>query len=77
LKPGEVATVLPPYAIDVVRYYLPAARRDRAVRFEGSSTNPALLILADQNLAPDVAESYRKDYPRTIARLRGVTVMRR
>ena len=77
LKPGEVATVLPPYAIDVVRYYLPAARRDRAVRFEGSSTNPAVLILGDQNLAPDVAESYRKDYPRTIARLRGVTVMRR
>ena len=75
LKPGEVATVLPAYAIDVVRYYLPAGKRDRAVRYEASSTNPAVLILGDEK--PDLAESYRKDYPQTIAHFRGVTVMRR
>ena len=77
LKPGEVATVLPSYAIDVVRYYLPADHRDRAVRYDALSTNPAVLILGDENSAPDVAESYRKDYPQTIARFRGVTVMGR
>ena len=77
LKPGEVATVLPPYAIDVVQYYLPAGQRDRAVRYDASPTNPAVLILGDENPAPDVAESYRKDYPQTIAHFRGVTVMRR
>ena len=77
LKPGEVATVLPSYAIDVVRYYLPIAKRDRAVRYDASPTNPAVLILGDENPAPDVAESYRKDYPQTIAHFRGVTVMRR
>jgi 4-amino-4-deoxy-L-arabinose transferase-like glycosyltransferase len=77
LKPGEVATVLPAYAIDVVRYYLPAAQRDRVVRYEASSTNPAVLIVGDENSAPHVAESYRKDYPQTIAHFRGVTVVRR
>jgi mannosyltransferase len=77
LKPGEVATVLPSYAIDVVRYYLPGVKRNRAVRYDASSTNPAVLIVGDENPAPDVAESYRKDYPQTIAHFRGVTVMRR
>ncbi|HYR80088.1 MAG TPA: hypothetical protein VEO55_08775, partial [Candidatus Dormibacteraeota bacterium] len=59
LRPGEVATVLPQYAIDVVQYYLPAGQRDRAVRYDASPTNPAVLILGDENPAPDVAESYR------------------
>ncbi len=68
-------TVIPSYAIEVLRYYLPADQRGRAVRYEESSKNAAVLILGD--LAPDVAASYRKDYPQTVARLRGVTVMRR
>jgi mannosyltransferase len=75
LKPGEAMSVLPPYAIDVVRYYLPADQRDRAVHYKASSTNAAVLILGD--LAPGVAESYRKDYPQTVTRFRGATVMRR
>jgi uncharacterized membrane protein len=73
LKPDEVITVVPPYAIEVVRYYLPAIQRDRAVPYDASSTNAAVLILGDQ----DVADSYGKDYPQTVARLRGVTVMRK
>jgi len=75
LKPGEAMTVIPSYAIEVLRYYLPADQRGRAVRYDESSKNAAVLILGD--LAPDVAASYRKDYPQTVARLRGVTVMRR
>jgi hypothetical protein len=77
LKPGEAITVVPSYAIEVLRYYLPADQRGRAVRYDGSSTNAAVLILSDQNLAPDAAESYRKDYPQTIARFRGVMVLRK
>ena len=76
LKPGEVMTVVPSYAIEVLRYYLPADQRDRAVRYD-ESTNAAVLMLGDQNLTPDAAESYRKEYPQTVAKLRGVTVMRR
>jgi 4-amino-4-deoxy-L-arabinose transferase-like glycosyltransferase len=77
LKPGEVMTVVPSYAIQVLRYYLPADQLDRAVRYEPSAPPAAVLILGDQNLAPGAAQSYRKEYPQVVARLRGVTVLRR
>jgi len=77
LKPGEVMTVVPAYAIEVVRYYLPADQLDRAVRFDATAPAPAVLIVGDQNLAPDAFRSYRKEYPQVVTRLRGVTVLRR
>lgn len=77
LKPGEVMTVVPPYAIEVLRYYLPADRLDRAVRHERTTSNAAVLINGDQNLAPGEAESFKKEYPQLVVRLRGVTVLRR
>ena len=52
LKPGEVMTVVPSYAIEVIRYYLPADQLDRAVRYDPSAPPAAVLILGDQNLAP-------------------------
>ena len=77
LKPGEVMTVVPSYAIEVLRYYLPADQLDRAVRYDPSAPPAAVLILGDQNLAPGAAQSYKKEYPQMVARLRGVTVLRR
>ena len=77
LKPGEVMTVVPAYAIEVLRYYLPADQLDRAVSYGAPASAAAVLILGDQNLAPDAARSYRKEYPDVVARLRGVTVLRR
>jgi hypothetical protein len=78
LKPGEVMTFVPSYAIEVLLYYLPAAQIDRAVRYDPSSSpTAAVLIIGDQNLAPGDAQSYKKEYPQTVARLRGVTVLRR
>jgi hypothetical protein len=77
LKPGETMTVVPAYAIDVLRYYLPPDHRNRAVRYNPADKTAAVLILGDQNLASDAAQSYRKEYPKLVARLRGVTVMRR
>jgi mannosyltransferase len=77
LKPGEVMTVVPSYAIEVLRYYLPPDQLDRAVRYDRSASPAAVLILGDQNLAPSAAQSYRKEYPKVVARLRGVTVLRR
>jgi len=77
LKPGEVMTVVPSYAIEVIRYYLPAGQLSRAVRFDSAAPPVAVLILGDQNLAPGGAQSYAKEYPQTVARLRGVTVLRR
>jgi len=77
LKPGEVMTVVPSYAIEVLRYYLPPDQLDRAVRYDRSASPAAVLILGGQNLAPSAAQSYRKEYPKVVARLRGVTVLRR
>jgi mannosyltransferase len=77
LKPGEVMTVVPSYAIEVVRYYLPVDQLHRAVRYDSSAPPAAVLIIGDQNLAPNDAESYKKEYPQTVARLRGVTVVRK
>lgn len=77
LKPGEVMTAIPSYAIQVLRYYLPADQLDRAVRYDPSAPSAAVLILGDQNLAPGEAQSYKKEYPHTVARLRGVTVLQR
>ena len=77
LKPGEVMTVVPSYAIEVLRYYLPGDQFDRAVRYDPSASPAAVLILGDQNLARGDAQSYKKEYPQTVARLRGVTVLRR
>jgi hypothetical protein len=36
-----------------------------------------VLILGDQNLEPGARPLYKKDYPNVVARLRGVTVLRR
>ena len=77
LKPGEVMTAVPAYAIEVLRYYLPADQQDRAVRYDPSASSAAVLILGDQNPTPGAAKSYRKEYPNEVARLRGVTVLRR
>ena len=77
LKPGEVITAIPTYAIEVLRYYLPPDQLDRAVRYDPSAAPAAVLILGDQNLAPGAAQSYRKEYPQVVARLRGVTVLQR
>ncbi|MGC1189756.1 MAG: glycosyltransferase family 39 protein [Candidatus Binatus sp.] len=77
LKPGEVMTAVPSYAIQVLRYYLPADQLDRAIRYDPSAPSAAVLILGDQNLAPGEAQSYKKEYPHTVARLRGVTVLQR
>ena len=76
LKPGETMTVIPSYAIEVLRYYLPPDQLDRAVRYDPSASSAAVLILGDQNLAPGEAQSYKKEYPQVVARLRGVTVLR-
>ena len=70
-------TVVPTYAIEVLRYYLQPDQLDRAVRYDRSASPAAVLILGDQNLAPGAAQSYRKEYPQVVAQLRGVTVLRR
>jgi len=77
LKPGETMTVVPSYAIEVLRYYLPKEHLERAVRHDPKSQAPAVLIIVDQNLTPDARQKYRQNYPRLIVRQRGIAVFRR
>ena len=77
LKTGESMTVVPSYAIEVLRYYLPPEQQNRAVRHNPADSTAAVLILGDQNLAPGGAKTYKEQYPNVVARLRGVTVLRR
>jgi len=50
---------------------------NRAVRYDPSASSAAVLILGDQNLAPGEAQSYKREYPHVVARLRGVRVLRK
>jgi hypothetical protein len=77
LKPGETMTVVPTYAIEVLRYYLPKEHLERAIRHDPNSQTAAVLIIADQNLAPATMQKYRQSYPRLIVRLRGIAVFGR
>ena len=77
LNPGEVMTVVPAYAIEVLRYYLPPEHVERAVRHDPKSQTPAVLIIADQNLARGAVEKYMRDYPRVVTRLRGIEVWKK
>jgi len=77
LKPGETMTVVPTYAIEVLKYYLPPDHRERAVRHDPETQTPALLIISDQNLTRDAAQKFKLTYPRLIARFRGVAVFRK
>jgi hypothetical protein len=70
-------TIVPSYAIDLVQYYLPPGQPLRAVHYDPSAAPVAVLILGDQNLEPGGRPLYKKDYPNVVARLRGVTVLRR
>jgi anthranilate/para-aminobenzoate synthase component I len=77
LKPGETMTVVPAYAIEVIRYYLPSDQQTRAVRYNPPASMAAVLILGDQDLAASSMKSYREEFPQLVARLRGVTVLTR
>jgi hypothetical protein len=77
LKPGEVVGVVPAYAVEVVRFYLPVEHRDRAARHEAGARPASVLIVGDQHLGPAAAEKYQTEYPQVVAKLRGVTVRRK
>jgi mannosyltransferase len=74
LAPSQTMTALPAYAIDVVRYYLPAPARARAVRVEQANDDCAVLLAPANLHAHPRAKAILKRYPRVVARARGVVV---
>ncbi len=78
LGPGQTMTVVPAYAIDVVRYYLEPAARSRVVRYGTRAANAATLVLLSERGVPrKVSVLVRDRFPRRIAAMRGVTVRSR
>jgi mannosyltransferase len=65
--------VSPPYAIDVVRYYLRDATRNRRV-VAAESKFAAVAIVADSGVSPTEIARIAAVYPRLLIRLRGVIV---
>jgi mannosyltransferase len=78
LRPGDTVAVMPAYAVEVVRYYMPAAARPSAVRYvAGKDRHAPLVIVRDHGVSARAAARVRRDYPHVFARLRGVTVLAR
>ena len=76
---GAAIVVAPGYADNVVRYYL-RGRKDgpRVIPVNKAAGNDArVAILGDAGVAPSVAAGVRAEYPRVVARDRGVVVRER
>jgi hypothetical protein len=75
---GEQVTVFPPWCINVVRFYMPRARRDAAVAMSDECGQAPVLILSGRGIAPDKRVAAAEAcYPRVIARLQLVEVRAR
>jgi hypothetical protein len=70
---GSTIAVAPPYAADVVRYYLRDSHNDWSVT-PGHAKSAAVAIVADSGVSPAEAARIVAIYPRLLARLRGVIV---
>lgn len=73
LAPGATLATRPAYAVEVVRYYLPAAERARAERGGDSS----IVIVENRKRGSGSLTAIRQQYPVTLARVRGVDVLSR
>jgi uncharacterized membrane protein len=73
---GRTLAVAPGYAVNVVRYYLRlSTARQLAHAAEANGRDPAdVVIIGDQGVAPATAAALDREYPRTLAKLRGVVV---
>ncbi len=75
---GEQVAVIPPYCINVVRFYMPSERRDAAVAMVDQCGQAPVLILSSRNFVPPERIAIAKAcYPRVIAKLNLVEVRAR
>jgi uncharacterized membrane protein len=73
---GRIVAVAPPYAVDVVRYYLADSSNNWSI-VPGPTNAATAAIVADQGVSPFEAARISATCPRLLIRLRGVTVRRR
>mgnify|MGYP001167495394 CR=1 FL=1 len=70
---GRTIAVAPPFAADVVRYYLRDSHSDWSVT-TGDAKSAAVAIVADSGVSPSEAARIATTCPRLLMRLRGVIV---
>jgi mannosyltransferase len=73
---GRMITVAPPYAKDVVRYYLRDSSDSWSVEV-GNQSSARVAIVADTGVSPPEAAQIATFYPRLLTHLRGVNVLER
>ena len=72
-RAGHTIVVAPPYATDVVRYYLHESNSDWSVEAAGA-TGATVAIVADSGVSPAEANDIAAAYPNLLMQLRGVIV---
>lgn len=77
IRPDETVAVVPPYAVEVVRYYSYPALRSFAVGYDAAHENSPIAILAEHGVNPRVAARVRHEYPNLLRQARGVVVLSR
>ncbi len=77
LEAGQSIAVAPPYAFNVVRYYLRAQTAADKIVPALNETGASVLIIGYQGVPPEKAAALSRAYPRLIAHLRGLTVRER
>ena len=75
LRPDNTVAVAPPYAVEVVRYYLDPPLRGDAVGYNPASAHSAIAILADHGSNAAMVARMRRDNPVILSRARGVVVL--
>ncbi|MGH8013601.1 MAG: hypothetical protein ACREQ4_13980, partial [Candidatus Binataceae bacterium] len=77
-QPGEKIAVAPGYAVDVVEYYMRRNGDDlRPQRAQTADSDAAVLILGDEGIAHQNVRRLVHEYPRVMARLRGIVIRHR
>ncbi len=77
LHPSDTIAVAPPYAVEVVRYYLDPMQRAKAVSYSPATDHSAVAILAEHGVNPVLEEKLRAEYPRMVQHASGVVVLSR
>ncbi len=77
LHPDDTIAVAPQYADEVVRYYMYPPLREHAIGYDPADTSSTVAILAEHGVNATITARVRRDFPRVLARARGVVVLAR
>ncbi|HXN85856.1 MAG TPA: glycosyltransferase family 39 protein [Candidatus Binataceae bacterium] len=73
----EQFAVMPAYAVEVVRYYMPPATRQEAIPYDATTNHSRVAVLAEHGVRDTNTSGVRRDFPHVIARTRGIVVLAR